>query len=44
MFKRHANFWLFIVKTLFYTIVLLILLYLYGYLGHGQGNFIYNEF
>ncbi|MBX4172330.1 teichoic acid D-Ala incorporation-associated protein DltX [Weissella viridescens] len=44
MFKKHTGFWLFIIKTLFYFAVLLILLYFYGYSGHGQGGFIYNEF
>lgn len=35
---------LFILKTLFYFIVLVALIYLYGYFGAGQAPFIYNEF
>ncbi|MDR3191403.1 MAG: teichoic acid D-Ala incorporation-associated protein DltX [Lactobacillaceae bacterium] len=31
-------------QTLIYFIILLMLLYLFGYSGHGQGGFIYNEF
>jgi hypothetical protein len=34
----------FILQTLFYFLILLTLLYLFNYLGHGQGHFIYNEF
>lgn len=34
----------FILKTLFYFVVLLLLIYLYGYYGAGQEPFIYNEF
>lgn len=34
----------FILKTGFYFIVILLLIYLYGYFGAGQEPFIYNEF
>lgn len=34
----------FVLQTLFYAVVLMILFYLYGYSGFGQGHFIYNEF
>ncbi|CAH0417719.1 teichoic acid D-Ala incorporation-associated protein DltX [Periweissella ghanensis] len=34
----------FIAQTIFYFIVLMFLLYMYGYAEHGQGGFIYNEF
>lgn len=34
----------FLLKTLFYFLIFLILIYFFSYLGHGQGNFIYNEF
>lgn len=34
----------FILKTLFYFLIFMILIYFFGYLGRGQGNFIYNEF
>nr|WP_172355164.1 teichoic acid D-Ala incorporation-associated protein DltX [Lactococcus insecticola] len=34
----------FVLQSIFYFIILFILLYLFGYSGHGQGNFIYNEF
>lgn len=37
----RAAFWL---KTVLYFIVLMILLYMYGYFGIGQAPFIYNEF
>ncbi|MBF7094214.1 teichoic acid D-Ala incorporation-associated protein DltX [Streptococcus sp. HF-1907] len=36
--------WKFILQTLAYFIIFMILLYCYSYLGRGQGNFIYNEF
>ncbi|MCM0582977.1 teichoic acid D-Ala incorporation-associated protein DltX [Weissella diestrammenae] len=34
----------FILQSIFYFVILLGLLYLFGYSGHGQGGFIYNEF
>lgn len=34
----------FIVKTIFYFLVMLLLIYLYGYYGAGQEQFIYKEF
>lgn len=34
----------FILKTLFYFAVIVILIYMYGYFGAGQAPFIYNEF
>lgn len=34
----------FILKTLFYMLIFLALIYFFSYLGRGQGNFIYNEF
>ena len=34
----------FIGQTVFYALVILSLIYLYGYSGLGQGHFIYNEF
>lgn len=34
----------FILNTLFYFVVLIVLIYLYGYYGAGQAPFIYNEF
>ena len=34
----------FFVRTMIYFFLFLALLYLYGYLGLDQGNFIYNEF
>lgn len=34
----------FILKTLFYFIVIIVLIYMYGYFGAGQAPFIYNEF
>ncbi|MGY3745038.1 teichoic acid D-Ala incorporation-associated protein DltX [Oenococcus kitaharae] len=34
----------FLLETVFYFVVLVILLYLYGYTGINDGGFIYNEF
>ena len=34
----------FILRTLFYFIILMILIYRYGYFGAGEAPFIYNEF
>lgn len=34
----------FILKTILYFIVLMLLIYMYGYFGIGQAPFIYNEF
>ncbi|MGR3741565.1 teichoic acid D-Ala incorporation-associated protein DltX [Companilactobacillus sp. DQM5] len=43
--KNHKSTILkFILQTVFYTVILMILFYLYGYSGVGQGHFIYNEF
>lgn len=39
-----SDFWKFMAKTVLYFVILLVLVYFYSYLGHGQGNFIYNEF
>lgn len=34
----------FVLKTLFYFVIFMVLIYFFNYLGRGQGNFIYNEF
>lgn len=34
----------FFFQTVFYTVIIFALVYLYGYSGLGQGHFIYNEF
>ncbi|WP_125711400.1 teichoic acid D-Ala incorporation-associated protein DltX [Lacticaseibacillus porcinae] len=34
----------FILRTLFYAVILLVLVYLYSYRGVGGSHFIYNEF
>lgn len=34
----------FVLKTLFYFMIFMVLIYFFSYLGRGQGNFIYNEF
>ncbi|MDO4903513.1 MAG: teichoic acid D-Ala incorporation-associated protein DltX [Limosilactobacillus sp.] len=34
----------FILKTILYFVILLLVIYLYGYYGAGQEPFIYNEF
>ncbi|MFZ2461549.1 MAG: teichoic acid D-Ala incorporation-associated protein DltX [Streptococcus infantarius] len=34
----------FVLKTLFYFVIFMVLIYFFGYLGRGQGNFIYNEY
>ncbi|MGT2829691.1 teichoic acid D-Ala incorporation-associated protein DltX [Streptococcus hillyeri] len=38
------NCYRFIIRTLFYAVIMLILIYLFSYLGQNQGNFVYNEF
>lgn len=42
--KKHRPVLYFIGQTLLYFAIFMALLYLYNYLGQGQGNFIYNEF
>lgn len=34
----------FVLKTMFYFVIFMVLIYFFSYLGRGQGNFIYNEF
>ena len=34
----------FVLETLFYFVIFMVLIYFFSYLGRGQGNFIYNEF
>ncbi|MGT2742101.1 teichoic acid D-Ala incorporation-associated protein DltX [Streptococcus plurextorum] len=34
----------FLVRTLLYFVIILVLIYLYSYIGRSQGSFIYNEF
>lgn len=34
----------FIGKIALFYVILMLLVYFFGYLGHGQSNFIYNEF
>lgn len=34
----------FIGKIALFYLILMLLVYFFGYLGHGQSNFIYNEF
>lgn len=34
----------FVLKTLFYFVIFMVLIYFFSYLGCGQGNFIYNEY
>jgi len=41
---KNEKVWRFVFQTIFYFAIFLFLLYLYGYSGHGQGGFIYNEF
>ncbi|MFC5630789.1 MULTISPECIES: teichoic acid D-Ala incorporation-associated protein DltX [Streptococcus] len=38
------NLYRFMVRTFFYAVIILILIYLFSYLGQNQGNFVYNEF
>ncbi|MCH4010016.1 teichoic acid D-Ala incorporation-associated protein DltX [Companilactobacillus sp.] len=40
--KKPAS--IFILRTVFYFAILLILLYIYGYNGVGSAKFIYNDF
>ena len=34
----------FVLKTVFYFVIFMVLIYFFSYLGRGQGNFIYNEY
>ena len=34
----------FLLRTLFYFLIFLVLIYFFSYLGREQGSFIYNEF
>ncbi|MCH3921632.1 teichoic acid D-Ala incorporation-associated protein DltX [Limosilactobacillus sp.] len=43
LLQEHPH-WRFALKTLFYFVVILLLIYMYGYYGAGQEPFIYNEF
>ncbi|MGT2649318.1 teichoic acid D-Ala incorporation-associated protein DltX [Streptococcus troglodytae] len=42
--KKRRTLYKFLLQTLFYSVIFLILLYFFSYLGQGQGEFIYNEF
>ncbi|AGM98504.1 teichoic acid D-Ala incorporation-associated protein DltX [Streptococcus iniae] len=47
MFKNKLNgkaISIFIGKVVLFYVILMLLVYFFGYLGHGQSNFIYNEF
>lgn len=35
---------IFVGKVILFYVILMLLIYFFGYLGHGQSNFIYNEF
>ncbi|MCI6871307.1 teichoic acid D-Ala incorporation-associated protein DltX [Streptococcus hyointestinalis] len=39
--NKHLQF---LLKTLFFFVIFVMLLYFFSYLGRGQGSFIYNEF
>ena len=41
---KHKNVLVFLGQTLLYFAIFMALIYLYNYLGQGQGNFVYNEF
>lgn len=43
-FLKHAGGLKFILKTVIYSVILLILVYLYDYSGVSSTHFIYNEF
>lgn len=43
-FHKHSDGCKFILKTVIYSIILLILVYLYDYSGVSSTHFIYNEF
>ncbi|MGT2932907.1 teichoic acid D-Ala incorporation-associated protein DltX [Streptococcus catagoni] len=43
--KQKLNaFILFLGKVILFYIILMLLIYFFGYVGHGQGSYIYNEF
>ncbi|MDT2832994.1 teichoic acid D-Ala incorporation-associated protein DltX [Vagococcus carniphilus] len=44
MNKKQKRIMIFILKTVLYVLILLGLIYFYGYLKSGGGGFIYNEF
>ncbi|WP_461215417.1 teichoic acid D-Ala incorporation-associated protein DltX [Lacticaseibacillus sp. GG6-2] len=46
MFKQLSNHPVldFILRTIFYAVIILLLVYLYSYRGVGSAHFIYNEF
>ncbi|MEG0255013.1 MAG: teichoic acid D-Ala incorporation-associated protein DltX [Vagococcus sp.] len=44
MKKKREEILSFILKTIFYVMIILALLYFYGYLKSDGGGFIYNEF
>ena len=41
---KHKTLYKFIGQTILYFVIFLALLYVFSYLGQGQGGFIYNEF
>lgn len=43
-FNKHPEVWKFIGKTLFYFLMIMVLLFLYSYSRTGGVHFVYNEF
>ncbi|MDR0614905.1 MAG: teichoic acid D-Ala incorporation-associated protein DltX [Lactobacillales bacterium] len=42
--NKTKEIWIFIAKTLFYTAIILALLYFFHYKNFSKGGFVYNEF
>lgn len=42
--SRSKRFWMFVLKTFVYFVILMALIYLYEYSGLNSVHFIYNEF
>lgn len=42
--SRGKRFWMFVLKTIIYFVILMALIYLYEYSGLNSVHFIYNEF
>ncbi|EHJ56837.1 teichoic acid D-Ala incorporation-associated protein DltX [Streptococcus urinalis] len=41
---KNSKYTVFIGKVILFYVIFLLLLYFFGYAGHGQATFIYNEF
>ncbi|MGT2713799.1 teichoic acid D-Ala incorporation-associated protein DltX [Streptococcus pluranimalium] len=44
MNKKWKETGIFVGKTILFYLIIMFLIYIFDYLGHGQSRFIYNEF